>query len=451
MEKVAMLFANNINVIYESQGYEAAALNFREDGASSVAVFKSSRRTKEVSCPKCNGSVQIHDVFTNTLRDAPIWPGVKQELLFSGYRYRCKNCGHTFHEELAMRYPGTRISQRAACWIASLLKQKMTVKSIQEVTGIHWETIRKIQTEYIDEKLNAREQERKEAGYKPKLLAVDEFAIHKGHSYATCVMDLDTGEVLWVGEGRTIKAFERFFENTDPSLLNTVMAVAMDMNASYSTVVKRHMPHVEIVYDRYHLQAQYGRDVLGAVRLEEARKHKASSAEWKEKATAADLAEKRVMREKAAEESREYTRLKNLRWTLLRNGNSLSDDGRIYMQRILDEHHDLAVCYAMKEEMVKLFDLRDQNEAQEKWIAWFEAAKASGIPALERFARLKEKRLQGLIAHAIFPVSTGRLEGFNNKIKVAKRIGYGFRNEEYFFSLIRFLSLPSVRSSPTFP
>ena len=105
----------------------------------------------------------------------------------------------------------------------------------------------------------------------------------------------------------------------------------------------------------------------------------------------------------------------------------------------------------MKEEMVKLFDLRDQNEAQEKWIAWFEAAKASGIPALERFARLKEKRLQGLIAHAIFPVSTGRLEGFNNKIKVAKRIGYGFRNEEYFFSLIRFLSLPSVRSSPTFP
>ena len=45
-----------------------------------------------------------------------------------------------------------------------------------------------------------------------------------------------------------------------------------------------------------------------------------------------------------------------------------------------------------------------------------------------------------------------KAQGFNNKIKVAKRIGYGYRNEDYFFKLIRYLSLPSVRnSSPNFP
>ena len=73
----------------------------------------------------------------------------------------------------------------------------------------------------------------------------------------------------------------------------------------------------------------------------------------------------------------------------------------------------------MKEEMSRLFDLRDALEARTGWEAWFEGAKASGIPALVRFAELKEKRIDGLVAHASHPISTGKLEGFNNRIKVA--------------------------------
>lgn len=80
------------------------------------------------------------------------------------------------------------------------------------------------------------------------------------------------------------------------------------------------------------------------------------------------------------------------------------------------------------------------------WTKWFQAAKESEIPALVRFAVQKEKRLPGLAAHAIYSISTGKLEGFNNKIKVAKRIGYGYRNDNFFFTLIRYLSIPSVRS-----
>ena len=97
----------------------------------------------------------------------------------------------------------------------------------------------------------------------------------------------------------------------------------------------------------------------------------------------------------------------------------------------------------MKEEMCDLFRLTDRTVAEERWTAWFQAAKSSGIPALIKFAELKEKRLPGLIAHAQFPISTGKLEGFNNKIKVAKRIGYGYRDDNFFFLLVRFISLPS--------
>ena len=63
-----------------------------------------------------------------------------------------------------------------------------------------------------------------------------------------------------------------------------------------------------------------------------------------------------------------------------------------------------------------------------------------------RFAELKEKRLEGLVAQARHNISTGRQEGFNNKIKVAKRIGYGYRNEGYFFTIIRYMSIPAVRT-----
>ncbi|MBR0081503.1 MAG: transposase [Clostridia bacterium] len=62
-----------------------------------------------------------------------------------------------------------------------------------------------------------------------------------------------------------------------------------------------------------------------------------------------------------------------------------------------------------------------------------------------KFAELKDKRLNGFISHAAYPISTVKLEGFNNKIKVAKRIGYDFRNDDYFFTLIKYLSLSSVR------
>ena len=110
-------------------------------------------------------------------------------------------------------------------------------------------------------------------------------------------------------------------------------------------------------------------------------------------------------------------------------------------QGILSAHESLAICYAMKEEMVGLFQLRSSEEAEAGWRKWFSAAKESGIPALVHFAELKEKRIEGLIAHAQYPISTGKLEGCNNKTKVAKRMGYGFRNDNYFFLLIQFLSV----------
>lgn len=426
------VIANNPSL----QPYEYVSTEIAEDGKHWLLHLKSSRGTEDVTCPFCNSPVHICGNYSMRLRDMPIHPGTKQDIEIAYHRYRCQSCERTFSEEIPFKHSETRITERAASWISAFLRFNIPISTVQKITGVHWDTIKRIHKDLMDEATASRQKELRKEGYKPKHLAVDEFAIHKGHRYATCVMDLDTGDVLWVGKGRTKAGFSIFFQEMDMDYLSEVEAVAMDMNASYNALVNEHMPWAEIVYDRYHMQAQFGKDVLGAVRLEEARKHNALAKQLKE-----DGCPKAAIKE----EKKLYSEVKRARWILLAGEDSLSDKDASALEKILDDHADLALCHAMKEEMARLFDLRDEDEARKGWTLWFEGAKASGIPALVRFAERKEKRLDGLFAHASHPISTGKLEGFNNRIKVAKRIAYGYRDEDYFFSLIQFISIPSVR------
>ena len=447
-----MLFNNNIKIDVNCQGFVSTMFASNEENSKSVLMLASKRPTKDVVCSFCGGKVKIYDTYEINLKDIPFDPNMENVVHCTAHRYRCTDCKETFSEEIPFKYPGTRITWRAANWIKAFLRNKLSIRAIQNLTGIHWDTIRKVQLEIMEEALSERKSELLRSGYKPKYLAVDEFALHKGHRYATCVMDLDEGDIIWVGIGRSMDNFEKFFAETDPSLLSEVIAVAMDMNASYNKLVEKYLPQAQIVYDRYHMQAQFGRDVLGVVRLDEARKHRARSMEILDGINdETDKETKRTQKEAARSEKRKYSDLKKSRWSLLMNKENLDEKRKEALNTILQAHRDLSICYVMKEEMCRLFEECDYNKATEGWMKWFDAAKASEVPALVKFAEQKEKRLPGLIAHSIYPISTGKLEGFNNKIKVAKRIGYGFRNEDYFFTLIRYLSLPSVKSCPNFP
>ena len=427
--------------------------SFREGEHSLVLEFNSTQKASEVRCPHCGARVHVHDCGTMRLRDIPFWVGVEQSLEVHYHRYRCSQCGRSFSEDVCFRHPGTKITERTAIWVRELLRWHLSISSVHEITGIHWETIRNVHRKMMRETVGERWRELSQSDYRPRYLAVDEFAIHRGHRYATCVMDLVEGDILWVGNGRSLECFDRFFKEFDLSYLSNVEAVAMDMNAPYNKLVEKYLPNAEIVYDRYHMQAQFGREVLGAVRLAEARRHREQSMEISESIREVeDPAERRELRKQARSEMDDYVDLKGSRWTLLTNGENLSEGKSRTLSKILENHESLAVCYAMKEEMCRLFELEDPDEARRGWSDWFDAAESSGIPQLEKFARLKRERLDGLVAHARHRISTGRLEGFNNKIKVAKRIGYGYRDDDYFFTLVRYMSMPAVKmSSPRIP
>lgn len=413
-----------------------------------IVETESTKETKEFKCQNCKGAVQILAKAEVTLKDMPDYPETVKLIKCHIHRYRCEKCGKTFTEEIENKYPGTRVTNRAAEWVKSLLKHQMTIKGVQKITGIHWDTISRIHKEIISEAVDSYEEWQRKEEYKPKYLAVDEFAIHKGHRYATCVMDLGTGHVIWVGKGRAKADFIKFFQETDMSYLSEVRAVAMDMNASYNMLVEKYLPNADVVYDRYHMQSQYGKEVLGVVRLEEAREHRENSLSYKAAIEDEEDPIKRYeLKAKAKEEQSLYSKTKQGRWLILSNPQKLNAIGKESLQNILDKHARLSLCYAMKEEMRTIFDSDNPVKSHEMWNKWFDAAKDSEIYALKHFAELKEKRIPGLVAHAIHGISTGPLEGLNNKIKVAKRIAYGFRNEEYFFKLIRYMTIPSIRYS----
>ena len=191
-----MLYLDDIKVEFEGQGFKGTHIGISPNKDKSVLFLESVRSTQTVRCPYCGGSVYIYENGQVKLKDIPIQRGTTHIWNFFIHRYQCNCCHETFTEEIPFKYPGTRITYRAANWIKGFLQQKMSIKAIQELTGIHCDTIRKVQREIMDEAIWEREKMLREEGYKPRILAADEFAIHKGHSYATCVMDLEQGELV---------------------------------------------------------------------------------------------------------------------------------------------------------------------------------------------------------------------------------------------------------------
>lgn len=159
--------------------------------------------------------MEIHDNYTTKLTDMPIWSGIRQFLTVTYHKYKCRHCNKVFNEDICFKDPDARVTTRAAVWAKDLLKHGICINSVSKLTGINWAALNTIHMRVMEDTLDNRKRYLKTIGYKPTYLAVDEFAIHKGHTYASCVMDLETGEVLWVGKGRGIEDFREFFLQTD--------------------------------------------------------------------------------------------------------------------------------------------------------------------------------------------------------------------------------------------
>ena len=104
---------------------------------------------------------------------------------------------------------------------------------------------------------------------------------------------------------------------------------------------------------------------------------------------------------------------------------------------MLRANRALATVYVLKDDLKSLWDYSYEGAARRFWDEWYDRAIRSRIAPLKKFARNLKERLAGVLAHCRWPLHTSLLEGINNKIKVIKRMAYGYRDDEYFFLKIR--------------
>ncbi|WP_289105117.1 ISL3 family transposase [uncultured Halomonas sp.] len=228
----------------------------------------------------------------------------------------------------------------------------------------------------------------------------------------------DTQQVVWIGEGRSREAIRPFFAWLGESR-EQIEAVAMDMNSAFDLEVKEQCPNAEVVYDRFHVVAKYGREVMDRVRVGQANQ---------------------LRNDKAARKI-----IKGSRWLLLRNANNLKPEQAVKLEELLAANALLTTAYLLKDQLKTLWFADDETTARNAWQEWHEMAISSGIEALDRFARKLAPYLEGILSSARHRLNTSVLEGMNNRIKVIKWMADGYRDTAYFFLKIRAASPGKVR------
>ena len=130
--------------------------------------------------------------------------------------------------------------------------------------------------------------------------------------------------------------------------------------------------------------------------------------------------------------------VKQARWLLLRNPENLKGEPwRVRLRELLDANRALMTIHVMKAGLKALWEATSPWAWRRAWTEWLAQARERAIPALSRFADRLAAYWRDVLAHTRWPMHTGQLEGINNKIKVMKRMAYGYRNSEYLFLKIR--------------
>jgi transposase len=355
-------------------------------------------------CSGCGDQVEaVHDWEERTVRDLPILDA-DTWLRLQRCRVACPRCGPKV-EQLSWLDRYARVTRRLVESVARLCRE-LPIKHVAGYFRLHWDTVKAIDYAYLEAQLGPVNLEGVEQ------IAMDEFAIQKGHRYATVVVDPNTKRVLWVGRGRKREDVRPFFELLGTDGRQRLKAVAMDMNAAYEEEVRFHCPFAEIVFDLFHVVAKYGREVIDRVRVDEAN---------------------RLRHDKPARAV-----VKGARWLLLRNrANIPKREDRIKLDELLAANRKLCTVYVLKDDLKHLWDYQYVGAARRFWDEWYTRAMRSRIDPLKKFARNLKSYLRGILAHCRWPLHTSLLEGINNKIKVIKRMAYGFRDDAYFFLRIR--------------
>jgi transposase len=375
------------------RGYHYTRTDY-QDGAT---IFTIRQEPETCRCSACGSpQVQFRGQVQRRFRTMPIGSRATFVVLPIP-RVECQACGLV--RQVAVPFADVRRSYTKAFERYALeLGRRMTIRDVAVHLDVSWDLIKDIQK---------RDLSRRYA--KPKLkhlrhIAIDEISIAKGHRYLTVVLDLDSGAVVFVGDGKGADALRPFWKRLRPSRAK-IEAVAMDLSAAYRGAVSANLREAKIVFDRFHVMKLYNEklsDLRRALHRE-----------------ATDVLQKKV--------------LKGTRWLLLKAAENLDKgkDEKKKLKEALALNESLATAYYLKEDLRQFWEQPGKTFGTLYLDGWIKRAEASGIKMLQQMAKTLAAHRSGLLAYYDVMITSGPMEGTNNKIKTMKRQAYGFRDKEF--------------------
>ncbi len=343
-------------------------------------------------CPKCGRVMGGEWRWTrHTWRHFDLFR-IRCDLVADIREARCKTHGRRV-ESVPWAYGRAKHTAPFDHQVASLV-QVADKSAASRMFGICWRTVGGIVERVVDAFLPNDLLEGLEA------IAVDETSYKRKHQYLTVVVDLLSGRVVWVGEGKSAETLGGFFEQLGPRRRASISVVCMDMGGAFRKAVKHWLPDADIVYDRFHV-LKLLLDAVDEVRRDACRKTGGVAGHP----------------------------LKNTRFALLRNPKHLRPEDHESIARVQKTNRYLARAYELRVSFEDLWIIYDEDEARRFLARWTRSALLSRIQPLRKFARTVREHLEGILGFfRYWRQTSGPIEGMNNKIKLAIHRAYGFHS-----------------------
>lgn len=375
-------------------GYEYVSQKFH----AGCIIIHVRPKWRIVRCPVCKSRIVIRKgscirkLRTVPIGQKPIWLEVEIPRIF------CSKCNCVRQINSVIAQPRKSYTRSFARYVIALSKS-MTLKDIATFLNVGWDLVKDIVKSRLARHFSNPPLRN------TRYIAIDEISIKKGHKYITIVLDLEKGNVLFVGDGKGAEALIPFWQRVRKSKCQ-IIAVSTDLGQAYISATLENLPGVPLVFDRFHV-VKLMNDALTETRRGLYRELK-------------DVMQKDV--------------LKGTRWVLLKNPAKLSAEHNeeARLKEALELNAPLAIAYYMKEDLRQFWEQPDRETAEKVIADWVERASKSGIGPLMKMGNTVAAYKFGILNWYDHPVSSGRIEGTNNKIKVLKRMAYGYRDLEFF-------------------
>lgn len=332
--------------------------------------------------------------------------GVATYLEASVRRVYCPCTGSEQVEAVPWARAAARVTRDLERVVALLSRTTDTTTAARHFE-LSWRTASAIEARYANEQLVPARFD----GL--SVIGIDEVSCGHGHNYLTLVVDLLQGDVVWIGKGRSQESLEAFFREIGPERCAKLEVIATDLHEAFHLAIRRHAPHADLVFDHFHL-----------VKLLNA---------------ALDDVRRQEFRRLEQEEDRRW--LKGTRWAVLKDPSNLTPK---QAQKLADLEHAnqrLYRGYLLKEDFRHAWVPGNVGLSRKRLRRWMQWALRSRIRPIVRFATTVKSHLDGILKAIELRVSTGPVEGMNNKIKTVLKRAYGFLNVDHFIRAIYFRCL----------